>query len=112
MKQSHGEVSTIIKSFESLLGSLSGADIQPYAVDLIKFLIDLFIEYSQSSGAPHSGSSSEDEDGEEDESPYNASQGCIACIRQILAADKLPQELYSSIDQAIIPLLCNLLQDK
>lgn len=39
MKESHGEVQEIIKSFENFLGELDGNDLQPYAVNLVKFLM-------------------------------------------------------------------------
>lgn len=46
MKESNGEVYEVIKSFELFLGHINGKDIANCAVDLVKFLEQLFYEYA------------------------------------------------------------------
>ena len=64
MRESNGQVYEVIKSFESFLGNLNGAQLQPFASDLIKFLTDLFYEYAESSknSLRNNNDSSEDDD--------------------------------------------------
>ena len=96
MRQSNGEVYEVIKSFESFLGNLSGPEIQPFAVNLVKFLTKLFYQYAESARNNNKNlneSNNEDGDEEEDDT-YGACHGCIACIRQIISAQNFPQQLY------------------
>lgn len=45
MKESNGEVQEVIKNFENFIGEIDGKDLEPYAVNLVKFLLELYYEY-------------------------------------------------------------------
>lgn len=61
MKESNGEVSEVISSFELFLKHLNGLHIKDCAVDLVKFLTSLFYEYHEQKDTSVSQSNENDE---------------------------------------------------